>query len=240
MRRSNTWCSDHELELRSYFSGAQVSAAGLHSSLGAQLARMRDGLGPSIGSACDVPPELRGEDRRAAEVRASLSRIQQDGYESVLRAQYDPEPAGRLVGFEALTGGEAWTKAGKPDLRFTIARGGDEAKGEVVAPLVAVLAIAAEHTRGKPVGGIEPDCPDIRMALRSICLTAGGFSPTPGAEKPKKAAIKAAREALSQIGWRTTRMLRRAQRAYAKARSGAGAEEVRAFMAALDAAQGAP
>lgn len=229
--RGGGWSTDHELELRSYFSGAHVSAAGLHSSLGAQLARMRDGLGPSTFEACDIPPELRGADERAEEVGAALARLRSvDGHRDVLQAQYEVEPAGRLEGFQALLDDEAVAKkAGRPDLRVKL---GDS---EAVTPAVAVIAIAKELVAGKSVGGITPECTDVRAALRRICLTAAGAPHERAGEKPKKSAIEAARLSLSRIGTKATVLLKRAQRAYAKARAGASAEEVRRFLDELDA-----
>lgn len=241
--RSSEWSTDHELELRAFFSGAHVSAAGLHSSLGPQLDRMRDGLGPSMGSACDIPPELRGADGRAGDVLAALARIPQHAF--VLRVQYTTETVGRLEGFDALIGGDAWKKSGRPDLRFKLRRrdgaprsaAADDADqgAETVAVAVAVIAIAGELAQGKSVGGITPECDDVRAELRRRCLVAGGDPTERGGEKPKKTAIEAARVSLGRIGTKTVKLLKRAQDAYAKARSGASAEEVREFEAALDA-----
>jgi len=227
--RSNGWESKHEEELRLYFSGQHVTAAGLHSKLGAQLERMRDGLGEGMPTACDIPPELRGADKRAEWVGDALEQLQADGYYHVLQAQYEREPAGRLIGFEALIGGDDWQRAGKPDLRAKLAT------GEAVTPSVVVTAIAYELADGKTIGGIQPDCTDCREALRRICRRAAG-DPEPGGEPPKKGAKAAARANLAQCGTRATRLLFRAQRAYAKARRGAAADEVRRFMADLDAA----
>jgi hypothetical protein len=233
--RSNGWCTDHEEELRGFFAGSHVGAAGLHSSLGAQLDRMRDGLGLSQGSACDIPPQLRGAVERAEEVGAALTRIRQDGYADVLRAQYEPETTGRLEGFGALAGGEEWKKQGRPDLRAKLRRSDDDSDegAEAATPAVAVLAIARELVEGRSVGGITPECRDPRAALRRICLAAGGDPAERGGEKPKKAAIEAARMQLGRIGTKTILMLKRAQTAYAKARRGASADEVRDFMAEL-------
>jgi hypothetical protein len=230
--RSNGWETKYEEELRLFFSGQHVTAAGLHSSLGAQLARMRDGLGPSTFEACDVPPELRGAEKRAEWVGAALDQLRQDGYYGILQAQYEPEPAGRRVGFEALDERVAddWKRSGKSDMKARLAT------GEVVTPAVVVIAIAYELAEGRAIGGIQPDCIDCREALRRLCRRAAGLPAEAGGEPPKKGAMGAARTNLAQCGSRATRLLFRAQRAYAKARRGADADEVRRFMADLDAA----
>ncbi|HMJ57246.1 MAG TPA: hypothetical protein VK540_34490 [Polyangiaceae bacterium] len=232
--RSNGWESRHEEELRLYFSGQHVTAAGLHSSLGAQLSRMKDGLGPVEFSAQDIPPELRGADKRAEWVSDALEQLRRDGYYDVLKAQYEREPAGRRIGLEALDErvSDDWKRSGRPDMKAKLAT------GEAVTPAVVVIAIAHELAGGRSIGGITPDCWDCREALRRICRRAAGEPSEPGGEAPKKGAKNAARANVAQCGARATRLLFRAQRAYAKARRGADADEVRRFMAELDA-QGA-
>jgi hypothetical protein len=229
--RSSGWCSDYERELQNFLSGAHVSAAGLHSSLGQQLARMRDGLGPSEWSAQDIPPELRGADKRAEEVGAALMRTGE--YEAVLRAQYQDEPAGRLTGFECLLGTEHWSSQGA-DLTVRTK------SGERVMPVVVMMAMANDLARkGKAPRGFraprdgEPPSVWARATLRVVCQTAMRVAP-PGEARPSKDAVSAARDSLSTVGTRAKRLLDLAQVAYARARAGAAADEVRRFIAELD------
>ncbi len=241
-RLSSIWSTDHETELRNYFSGEHIGRAGLQSKFGQQLARARDGLGEMQPDPQDVPPELFGADRRAEEVSAALVRIAD--LSVVLRGQYEEEPDGALEGFECFIeeGAERVCKADWAKDKFRLRGDGERARPMVVA--IATLLEPPWSRTAEPVTRIIDSLPfarsegppiRVRRALRVLCRVASGFG-VAGEKKPERGARDSARDALSCLASKALRLLDRAQRAYAKARAGAAADDIREFLRELDGA----
>ncbi len=220
-KQNPKWMSDYEFELRDYLSGAHHLAAssGLRSNFGAQLERMRDGLGPTSGGGGP---------------RDHLDRLSNPKAET--RADRAGQALRRMTTETALT------------MRAMYGRGvcseGLEPFGYVL-PVVLSLKLASDQRRmcpdSKPQKGVHAPGGDTLCgvcewrtddALRRVVRVYRG-EPAKRGGKTSQDGQKHARAMIERLTGAATRALDAAQEAYALARAGRLPEETEAFKAGL-------